>query len=169
MTHPQYHNILIPHGLHNSILDFTKSKANILLSSLDRSKIERKGNHLVLPNIESLIYLEPLIYTLIAPSQALSRLAAAGIAFDRHNSTERGMYSHRQRTSHFPRPSRADRIPSSSPLRPFEPRAVSRQLCRGVSSLYCGYSCKSGNADSGKVAHRNPSFVFLLGISRQFR
>src|SRR3954451_16086049 len=27
-----------------------------------------------------------------------------------------------------------------APPRPLEPRAVSRQLCRGVSSLYCGYS-----------------------------
>jgi len=35
--------------------------------------------------------------------------------------------------------------------RPLEPRAVSRQLCGGVSSLYCGYTSMSQNRLSGKV------------------
>ena len=37
-----------------------------------------------------------------------------------------------------------------APPRPLEPRAVSRQLCRGVSSLYCGYMSLSHSDHSGK-------------------
>src|SRR6185436_9015002 len=38
-----------------------------------------------------------------------------------------------------------------APPRPLEPRAVSRQLCRGVSSLYCGYSRLAHNIYYGKL------------------
>src|SRR6516225_8356560 len=50
-----------------------------------------------------------------------------------------------------------------APPKLFEPRRVSRQLCRGVSSLYCGYSCASRNIAYGKSAKSASNLAVLVG------
>src|SRR6516225_3884818 len=48
-----------------------------------------------------------------------------------------------------------------APPKLFEPRRVSRQLCRGVSSLYCGYMLASWRGAYGKLRVKSQGTVFL--------
>jgi hypothetical protein len=101
------------------------------------------------------------------PRRLETRLAAPPCfkPASKRNTWRRFRLSNAQASAHAdghterPERPRAGRIPPCSsthrhraPPRLLEPRAVSRQLCRGVSSLYCCYIFLSDKSRSGKFA-----------------
>src|SRR5215471_4121218 len=51
-----------------------------------------------------------------------------------------------------------------APPRLLEPRPMSRQLCRGVSSLYCGYMSKSYKAHYDKLLKSSESIYLIIKV-----